>query len=118
LVFAVAANDFGLPSEAGATASISPARNASASLFSLLKNLIEMCWILTLPPHQCGFADSSAPLVGTRLSIFQGPVPMTRVPGCPKVCACWNFFSKIRHEYSAAENAQFGSGCISVTCTV
>ena len=56
-----------------------------------------MRWIGTVPPHQCGLAVTWAPLVGSRLLITHGPLPITRVPGCPKVplCACWNCFSKM-----------------------
>jgi hypothetical protein len=48
-------------SEMSKTRSISPARIASASLVSLEKNVNEMCWISTFPPHQSGLADSCAP---------------------------------------------------------
>src|SRR5881396_2798151 len=72
------------------TTSTCPARIASASLVSSEKNLKEICWIGTAPPHQCGLAESSTPVVGSKLSTFQGPVPITSVPGCPNValCAC------------------------------
>ena len=52
--------------------SISPARMARARLVSLEKNLYEMCWIGTAPPHQCGLAESSAPVVGSKLSTSHG----------------------------------------------
>ncbi len=76
--------------------SISPPRNASASVVSLAKNLTEMCLTGTVPPHQCGLADSSRPVVGSKLSICQGPVPMISTPGRPIValCSSANFFSK------------------------
>src|SRR5689334_4828062 len=100
--------------------SISPARNASASLVSLAKKVNETCWMGTLPPHQCGFASSSSPLVGSRLLISHGPLPMTRVPGCPNVAAwaCSNCFSKIIEVGSAGTFRQLASGWVSVTVTV
>src|SRR5262249_32465277 len=91
----VAANAAG-PCRFGAT-SRSPARHASASLVSSEKNLNEMRANGTLPPHQCGLATYSSPLVGSKLVIFQGPVPIVRTPGCPIVplCASANDFSKM-----------------------
>lgn len=63
--------------------SISPARIARARLVSSEKNLNEIRWIGTAPPHQCGLADSSAPVVGSKLSTSHGPDPITRTPGLP-----------------------------------
>src|SRR5262245_38108357 len=63
------------------TASMSPDRIARAMLVSSAKNLNEICLVGTAPPHQRGFADSSTPVAGLKLSNFQGPVPMVSTPG-------------------------------------
>src|SRR5580704_2366998 len=67
----------------GKATSIPPDRMARASLVSVEKYLTVMCWIGTLPPHQCGLADSSMPRVGSRLLISHGPVASISTPGLP-----------------------------------
>src|SRR5262245_55050892 len=99
--------------------STSPARMASARLVSLEYSLTVMCLIGTVPPHQCGLAVSSAPVVGSKLVTCQGPVPMVRVPGLPNVpwWARANFFSKIPG-LLAGVSCQLASGWLRVTVTV
>src|SRR5262249_61609020 len=82
--------------------SIEPDRIPRARLVSLAKKVTVMRWTGTLPPHQCGLADSVAPLVGSKLSTFHGPVPISRTPGWPKVplWAWANFISKMSELYS------------------
>src|ERR1700744_899754 len=75
------------PSDGNAT-SISSARMARASLVSVEKNLNETCWTGTFPPHQCGLAVRSMPVVGSKLVTCHGPVAITSVPGLPKVALC------------------------------
>src|ERR1700730_5308817 len=75
-----------------------------------------MRWIGTFPPHQSGLAVTWAPLVGSRLLTTHGPLPITSVPGCPKVAAwaCWNAFSKMNAFSSAGTYFQFASAWGSV----
>src|ERR1700722_2734004 len=79
-----------------------------------------MCCMGTRPPHQCGLAENSAPVVGSRLSTIQGPVPITSVPGFPKV-PLWssaNFASKISALYDAGTHCQLASGWDNFTTRV
>src|SRR2546430_767148 len=62
--------------------SMLPARIARAAVVSApgSKNLTEMCWTLTFPPHQCGLAESSRPVVALKLSSSHGPLAMIPTP--------------------------------------